>query len=132
MNLLRHVSPAFPLVLSVVAVPVGASLPAGPAEMDPISSECMVCHDGSNGVPVRYCLPSQRKDDCRGHVISMDYAELAGRVKGLVPAESLPPEVALFNGILTCVTCHGDDPHLGQPLAMDNFGSRLCRTCHTK
>jgi len=132
MSLLRHISPAFPLCLSLVTVPAAASLPGEFSEMDPISSECMVCHDGSVGIPVRYCLPSEKGTGCGGHVISADYALLAARDKGLNPASTLPPEMALFDGVLTCVTCHGDDPHLGKALALDNFGSALCRSCHKK
>ncbi|WP_162148579.1 cytochrome c3 family protein [Desulfuromonas sp. TF] len=50
----------------------------------------------------------------------------------MVPESSLPPEIVLHEGKITCVTCHGNNPHLGQFYAMENRDSALCRGCHLK
>jgi hypothetical protein len=81
---------------------------------------------------VRYCLLGQKGTGCGGHIISASYAELAARDESLLPESKLPPEIALYEGKITCVTCHGSDPHLGEALAMDNSDSTLCRACHLK
>jgi len=124
------------LLLTIAAIPsaesAAASLAGNPSRLDPVSSECITCHDGSQGAHARFCLLGQMSRDCGGHLISVDYEELAARKRNLNPASRLPPELVLFDGILTCVTCHGNDPHLGDPLAMDNSGSALCRACHLK
>jgi predicted CXXCH cytochrome family protein len=101
------------------------------SELDPVSAGCISCHDGSEGLNVRYCLISQKNKGCGGHIVSADYAALAAKDKNLRPPGSLSAELTLYEGKITCVTCHGDDPH-NVPLAIDNTGSALCRVCHLK
>jgi hypothetical protein len=125
MRLLRIVCLAVTLLISVVAI-------GDTSEVDPLSAACMSCHDGSGGLHVRFCLIGQKGKGCGGHIISASYADLAAKDKSLLPESSLPPEIALHEGKITCVTCHGNDPHLGKPLAMDNHDSALCRACHQK
>jgi hypothetical protein len=67
-----------------------------------------------------------------GHVVSLSYTEIATGNQGLRPIGELPPEVVLHDGIITCATCHGIDPHGGAPLATGNSGSHLCLACHVK
>lgn len=134
---LRYVfSLAVPLLLAIAVIysakSSAASFPIDRSKLDPVSSGCIDCHDGSDGMLARFCLLGQMSRDCGGHLISVVYDDLATRKSNLNPSSSLPPELALFNGMLTCVTCHGDNPHLGFPLAMDNTGSALCRACHRK
>jgi hypothetical protein len=111
-----------------------AAFPAGnSAKLDPISAECIGCHDGSNGMHVRFCLLGQKGTGCGGHIVSTYYADLvAAQRKGFQPLSNLPPELVLYQGKITCRTCHGADPHDGTPLAIDNFDSALCRSCHIK
>lgn len=125
MRLLRIFSLAVPLFLSVAAI-------GDTSEIDPLSAACLSCHSGSGGPHVRFCLIGQKDEGCGGHIISASYAALAAQDKSLLPASSLPPEIALYEGKITCVSCHGSDPHGGVPLAMDNSRSALCRACHLK
>jgi len=103
---------------------------ARPPGLDPISVDCINCHNGTNGSRAGFCLLTGAKSD--GHVISLAYAEFARANPGLRPMDDLPPEVVLHDGVITCVTCHGSDPHGGAALVIDNSGSTLCIACHLK
>lgn len=125
------------LLLSVILIPPLASpavavQPGAAAVLDPVSSTCFSCHDGSGGPQAGFCLLPQKNKGCGGHIVSASYAELARRNKNLHPQRSLPPELVLFEGKITCVTCHGSAPHNRQPFAIDNRGSALCHACHVK
>ena len=124
------------LTATVFPTPAGvgkvSSAQAIDSELDPVSAACIACHDGSSAMSVNYCMVWQKdKTGCGGHVISADYVALAAKDKGLRSLTSLPAELVLYEGKITCVTCHGDDPH-NVPFAIDNFGSALCRACHLK
>jgi hypothetical protein len=125
MRLLRIFSLAVPLLMSVAAI-------GDASDLDPLSAACLSCHNGSEALHVRFCLLGQKDKGCGGHIISASYADLAAKDKSMLPESSLPPEIALHEGKITCVSCHGSDPHLGKPLAMDNRDSALCRACHLK
>lgn len=101
-------------------------------QLDPLSAACIDCHDGSGALHVRFCLIGQKGEGCGGHIISASYADLAAKDESLIPEGKLPPEIVLHQGKITCVTCHGDDPHQGESLVMDNRSSALCRACHLK
>lgn len=108
------------------------SQPADLPGLDPVSAGCVTCHNGSEGSHAGFCLLSQGGKKADGHVISASYAEFAKRNQEIRPINSLPPEIALHDGKITCVTCHGGDPHNSATLAVDNIGSALCRACHLK
>ena len=116
------------LLLAFVAIPAVAHA----SGLDPISTACLACHDGSEAPHVRFCLLEQMGKGCGGHIVSVLYADIAARDKKLRPPSSLPPELTFYEGKITCCTCHGTEPHLGEPLVMDNHYSALCRTCHRK
>ena len=136
MHLLRLVTLALLLHLiavNTIAAADSATVPLNDpsAELDPISSGCFTCHDGANGPHVTFCLLG--KQGCGGHIVSVSYAEVVARNEKFHPASRLPPELVLYEGKITCVTCHGTEPHQGTPLVMDNNnGSALCRACHRK
>jgi hypothetical protein len=110
-----------------------AGLPLGDiSKLDPVSAGCITCHDGSNGPHVSFCLLEQRGLGCGGHIVSVSYVDLAARSEKLREVSSLPPQLLLHDGKITCVTCHGPEPHDGMPLAIDNIDSALCRACHVK
>ncbi len=81
------------------------------SELDPVSADCMACHNGSEGFSIRYCLLSQKGQGCGGHIVSADYAQLAAIDLKLRPPNDLPPDIVFHEGKITCVTCHGYDPH---------------------
>ena len=87
-----------------------------------LSSECFYCHediDGPNG-----------SSHSGSHVIGIAYADHAARDEKLRPVFDLPTELVLFEGVVTCATCHGLDPHDGQRLVINNRESALCSACH--
>ena len=123
------------LILSATLPAAGVAQPPLPTHLtglDPVSAACVSCHDGTAGSRAGFCLlwPDGSQGD--GHVISARYDELAAHNQGLTPPASLPPEIVLHEGYLTCGSCHGSDPHAGAPLVIDNRNSALCRTCHRK
>ncbi|MHB8987367.1 MAG: hypothetical protein ACYC6S_01145 [Desulfobulbia bacterium] len=134
MGFRRIVALAFSLLLiaatiSAAETRVAPSLKGTPVKLDPVSADCLTCHENANGSHASFCLLAE----CGGHIVSVSYADLAARNKELLPASSLPPELVLYEGkIITCATCHGFEPHSGMALAMDNRGSFLCRSCHRK
>jgi len=127
--LLMTFSEIFAAKSSAIAAPTSII-----SELDPISFDCIACHDGSMGPHIRFSLPSQKDLGMwgGGHIVSVSYAERAARISGLRPMNSLPPELVLYQGKITCVTCHGSDPHLTRMLVIDNLHSALCRSCHLK
>jgi len=136
MPLLRVFGLVISLILFTSIIPKGMclaleSMTAATPELDQISSDCISCHNGSDGTHAGFCLLSQ-KGERDGHIISASYAVLAGQNKGLCSESNLPSETVLYEGEITCVTCHGSDPHNGQTTVIDNRGSALCRTCHLK
>jgi len=121
------------IFLPFAANSAAAVSPAGDSslELDPISAGCLTCHEDSmTGQRVKFCLLGQQ--GCGGHIVSVSYAEVAARNNKLVPFSSLPPELILLEGKITCATCHGNDPHTGEVFVIDNRGSALCRACHLK
>lgn len=102
------------------------------AQPDPVSATCLGCHDGKNAVQAGYCVMVEGGSGSGGHVIGNNYAQAAKLNPGLNPPRNLPAAIVLFEGQVTCATCHGNEPHNGVPLAIDNTGSALCRACHLK
>ena len=89
-----------------------------------ISSECLSCHED---------IEDQNVSSHSGsHAIGMAYAAHAARDEKLRPALDLPSELILFEGEVTCATCHGSDPHDVQVLVINNRGSGLCNACHLR
>jgi hypothetical protein len=103
-----------------------------PSKLDPISAGCVTCHDGTSGPHVGFCLLDQKGKGCGGHIVSASYVDLAAGSEKLREVSSLPPQLHLFEGKITCATCHGSEPHDGMPLAINNIDSGLCRACHLK
>lgn len=87
-----------------------------------ISSGCLSCHEDLEG----------QKDNSHSgsHAIGIVYATHATRNEKLRPALDIPSELILFEGVVTCETCHGSDPHDGQVLVINNRESALCNACH--
>ena len=87
-----------------------------------LSAECFSCHEDIVG--------PDGSSHSGSHVVGIAYADHAARDKKLRPASDLPTELALFEGVVTCATCHGLDPHDGQLLVINNRESALCNACH--
>lgn len=102
------------------------------SKLDPISAECVACHDGSEGMHINFCFLNEKGTGCGGHIVSASYPDLASRNEDLHDPDNLHPQMILHDGMITCVTCHGGEPHEGMPLAIDNSYSALCRACHVR
>jgi hypothetical protein len=89
-----------------------------------VSSECLSCHEDIEG--------QDGSSHSGSHAVGVVYADHAARDESLRPLLALPSELLLFEGVVTCATCHGSDPHDGQVLAISNRESALCQACHLK
>ncbi len=90
-------------------------------EVDPISSECLTCHDDTDESKIKFH---------GGHVTGRPYEDYLDNNQSLRMVSALPLEMILHEGKITCATCHGTDPHDAQLLVIDNRESALCVSCH--
>lgn len=129
-----------------------SSLIAQPGQPTGGSRLCLSCHDGTIAVgmlegltepitmtggittlpPGATNLETDLSDD---HPISFAYTSTLAAQRGeLADPSQLPSEIKLEDGqMLQCTSCHNPhkDPH-GMFLVMNNAGSALCISCHTK
>ena len=92
---------------------------------DPVSAECLACHD-------EMTPPEDGTQATQHHSVGINYSAQQGQSPTLRPTVDLPAELILTEGKMTCATCHGLEPHDGEPLVIDNRGSALCSACHRK
>ncbi|GAB4170157.1 MAG: hypothetical protein Tsb0017_26160 [Geothermobacteraceae bacterium] len=106
--------------------------------LDPISFECLQCHDGSIGPDAGYDfdagspLSLSMRHRQRSHPIGIDYREKALRDRELRPPEQLPRQISLIDGKIGCTSCHNIYSNLPDMVAMTQRDSDLCRACHLK
>jgi predicted CXXCH cytochrome family protein len=106
---------------------------AASSGLDQISTDCLACHGGSGGPHVDYCLLLDKMEQsCTGHLVGVDYAELAARNRGLRSPASLSGNITLYEGKVGCPSCHSIYSREAQLLVMSNTGSALCMECHLK
>jgi predicted CXXCH cytochrome family protein len=65
----------------------------------------------------------------RNHPVGLPY-ERATAYGGYVAAAVLPPEVRLFDGRVSCLTCHRSYSARHGATVLPTAGSRLCFACH--
>lgn len=106
--------------------------------LDPISMECITCHDGTLGRSVNYKVKGAVPFTASGldtitgsHPVGMDYAKLRMN-RAFVPGELLPENMPLMSGRVSCVTCHDMMSNNKAYLAVDLDKSALCFKCHNK
>ncbi len=110
----------------------------GSRPIDPVSSECLTCHDGSVaklsviGVGIWTHSGDFIGYDSGLHPIGVDYEEARRRSGGLRPSSTLDSRIRLVQGKVSCVSCHNPYSEKEQLLVMENRGSRLCLECHIK
>lgn len=106
--------------------------------VDPLSLDCLGCHDGSRASDVTINLrndPFQRQQlrgtSPKDHPIGMDYAAYASN-----PGEFKPVfgnlKMVFVDGKVGCLTCHDPANQERGHLVMSDFRSALCLTCHNK
>lgn len=110
-------------------------------DIDPISLECVTCHDGANapGVsPHVKIRPTRLKSFIRetgkdnDHPIGMRYTEYTFDRRNYVPMGAVSAEVTFIQGKVGCLSCHDMLNPARNHLVMSNENSKLCLSCHIK
>ena len=110
------------------------------AALDPLSSDCMTCHDGAGAVSVGVDwrnnpsgLRALRKPHGTDHPVGMEYESyVASRGGDYKPISKLNTKMVLVDGRVGCLTCHDPMNAERRHLVMSDRGSALCLTCHGK
>ena len=101
--------------------------------LDPMSAECISCHDGGVGKSVDYQFGKGIWDHSSGaHPIGVNYRESRMRKGDLVPVSQIDKRIKFFGGKIGCGTCHNMYSGLPMQLVMSNERSALCFACHNK
>jgi len=110
----------------------------GNAIIDPISLECVNCHDGTLARGVTFYVKNTGEQKALGiatlsasHPIGTDYIKYSCN-KGFTYWRSLPAEMVLMNGQIGCASCHNLLGNKELYLVVDMTGSGLCFSCHRK
>lgn len=91
-------------------------------------NDCIVCHDGIIASYARYC--TSECSAVTSHSIFKDYPPRL-KERYYAPVESLRVKgIRLFNGKVSCVSCHDLRQSAKYHLIMDNKGDALCLSCH--
>lgn len=100
--------------------------------LDPLSIECIGCHDGSVGSPVDYELGEGIWRHMAGmsHPVGVHYNTARMKNSGLMPISMLNRKIRFFAGKIGCGTCHNIYSTYQAKLVVDNTESRLCTACH--
>ncbi len=116
---------------SVVANAAVEPVTINESRLDQVSTECISCHNNSNKDQAGLCQ-LEHGPFCSNHNFNSSYTEMATLNKELRPKSNLPSETILYKDKITCFTCHGADPHEGQPTTIVNNSSALCLACHLR
>jgi predicted CXXCH cytochrome family protein len=104
--------------------------------LDPISMECLGCHDGVIASDASYNIVGSEAVTYQqiglSHPIGMDYNKVANEKRGLRTVAELSPYIALYNGKVGCASCHNPYSSEHRMLTLNNRGSALCMECHIK
>jgi predicted CXXCH cytochrome family protein len=123
-----------------------AALVAGPwstpgasaVEIDPLSKDCIACHDGSSATGIGVDLRnnpeshhSQVNSFSNDHPIGMNYNNYVALDRGY-KAMPLNTNMIFVTGAVGCLTCH-DPMNLEKGhLVKSDQKSELCYSCHNK
>lgn len=102
--------------------------------IDPMSLECIQCHDRKLSDPKLLGAGSWMHLGKKfNHPIGIKYRDVSSRkMNGFNPPESIRREVKLFNGKIGCGTCHNIYSKEKGMLSMSNRDGKLCTQCHRK
>ncbi len=104
--------------------------------LDPISLECLSCHDGVIASDASYKIVGgdavTYERDGLSHPVGMDYRKSAMNDRELRDVGALSPYIALYDGKVGCASCHNPYSSQHRMLTMNNAGSALCLECHIK
>jgi hypothetical protein len=100
--------------------------------LDPLSAECIGCHDGTIGPVANFSLGAGMwMHEGSGHLIGVNYNEARMRNGGLRPMSELDKRLRFFEGRVGCATCHDWFLDRNVRLVMEIERSRLCTECHS-
>lgn len=108
-------------------------------EIDPLSAECVSCHDGTTASEVKidfrnnaFGSKSRIKGHSTDHPIGMNYGNYVTANREYKPLTMADTNMIFVNGVVGCLTCHDPmNPDRGH-LAKSDRKSALCLTCHDK
>lgn len=106
--------------------------------LDPVSLQCLGCHDGTVARVADFRGPESRgawdhtASIGLSHPIGVDYPPKGRKGRGYRMTEELDFRIRLFSGKLGCCSCHEVYTKEKHALVMRNDGSALCRACHIK
>lgn len=89
--------------------------------LDPISYQCVSCHDGSIAPATRY-----------SHPVGIEYPMYSTYISHFVSRGALNRRIILIDGKVGCLSCHNPLNPGRNHLVMSNDRSRLCLSCHMK
>lgn len=100
--------------------------------LDPLSIECIGCHDGTIGINADYSLGDGlwTHSDGSSHPVGIHYRTARMQGSKLTPPSKLNRKLRFFAGRIGCGTCHDMYSTYYAKLIMDNTESRLCVACH--
>jgi len=111
---------------------------SGSRILDPISMECITCHDGTLASSIHYKVSSRGQGEGRSmgsingsHPVGSNYTRFTSK-REYVPSYNLPRNMILMNGKISCITCHDMLSRSQAYLVVDMAGSNLCFACHRK
>lgn len=112
---------------------------------DTITTACLGCHDGVSAPPVdavqRISRVSssgftaqsvQTASPMKTHPMGMSYAQVAASGRGFRSPALVEQSLMLFDGTVSCLTCHNMLNPRPMHLAVEDYRSALCLTCHIK
>lgn len=111
-------------------------VPVNTLGVDPLSLDCLGCHDGSRATDVTINLKNDPFKRLRGnaetdHPIGMDYSAYVARDIGYKSIFG-KTKMVLVDGKVGCLTCHDPLNQERGHLVMSDRNSALCLTCHSK
>jgi predicted CXXCH cytochrome family protein len=126
------------LALALLASAPCSASGAGAVEIDQLSKDCIVCHDGAGATSVSVDLrnnPESRHSRVNAitndHPIGMKYNNYVALDRGY-KAMPMDTNMIFVNGAVGCLTCH-DPLNLDKGhLAKSDKNSELCLSCHNK
>lgn len=108
-------------------------------DLDPMSRNCLTCHDGSYGASVTIQAGMWKhgegfiRHDQGSHPIGIDYeqAQLSrGAKTDLRPMAMVDRRIRFFNGKVGCGSCHDPYSTNYKQLIITDENSKLCFSCH--
>ena len=100
-------------------------------DIDQYTIQCLSCHEtleGELNVQVRGGI-TRHNNSKASHPIGMKY-ENSIAFGGYRAISSIPAEIALPDGTVSCISCHQGYSNEHGEVVMSNQGSALCYSCH--